>query len=213
VLADSPAFVDKDGAFRLDVIVAASGFTKTEAEKLEKYMDGVNKVEGVNEVVSEEEEEEMTDATDSDAEVMDGVVKSDALPENSDGPAAHAMRSESQKDQTETDSSEEGSDDDEERDQRRVVRSQCPSPTDSLIEHTAALGLSDLPSLQDATTLDSKITDEDKVGKTVTKELVKKQAREKKFHTKGGSRRIGRSKGSKAKQGFRYQAKDHESWG
>jgi hypothetical protein len=94
------------------------------------------------------------------------------------------------------------------RSPRRIVRSQCPSPTDSLIEHTAALGLSDIDPIQEPSQ-DSVATEEAQLSKTVTKELSKRQARQKRF---GGSRRIGRSKGSKAKQGFRYQSGDHEGW-
>lgn len=90
--------------------------------------------------------------------------------------------------------------------QRRAIRSQCPSPTDSLIEHTAALALADK---QDGSHLPA---DGEELERVVAKELSVKQTKQKKYHSKGGSRRVGRPKGSKAKQGFRFKSGDNDGW-
>lgn len=216
------AHKEDEDAYRLDVAVAASGFSKQDADKLEQvriiHLDIAalihsvqykNEVDQLKDTASDDEEE------DEDGDVTNPVNLSEGNEDSDVEEKFHSpddSESEDNIDDTDRTEDEEVSEAANEMDQnRRALRSRCPSPTDSLIEHTAALGLSDKGNALNSMARDPDVMVED-VTSVVTKELSKQRAKQGKFHSKAGSRRIGRPKGSKAKQEFRFKG-DGDSWG
>lgn len=103
-------------------------------------------------------------------------------------------------------------------------RSRAPSPTDSLVEHTASMQLStpvpdgNVPSEGDAKKVEES-EDEDGPASTsngvkdrVASDLTKQRSRQSRYHTKRSTRKIGRPKGSKAKQDTRVKLDNSGFW-
>jgi RIO kinase 2 len=198
---------DQGDGFRLDVVVSASGFGRKEAKILEEYMEAVKdespEGNGDSEEDGDEGEEEEEDREEDD-QVEQGQLSSD---EN-----AKLKHEGGENDQIgdPLDGSE-GLPQDKERvehgdlsdvDGRELSRSppqsRSPSPS-SLAKMTAALSLS--------TSQHSGIKD------IVSSDLAKQRARERqKYHSKRGAHRIGRPKGSKAKQDNRVKVDKSGFW-
>ena len=89
-------------------------------------------------------------------------------------------------------------------------RSRAPSPTDSLVAHTAALNItpSDDPPLQKDKEI-AKGLIKDRVAEDIRRDRLRQT---KKYHSKPGTRRIGRPKGSKAKQDMRVKLDRSSVW-
>lgn len=193
---------EQDG-FRLDVMVAASGFAKKDQKTLEEYMEAVQATElqsGADENSSdEEEEEEESDESEGD-DVLDGheddvqvggsesemqekdledplstQAPSCSQPEDTPGPISRPTSRMSQL-------------------SRSPPRSRSPSP-DTLAKMAASL------SLQDAAFRDR-----------VASDLAKRSRQQKKYHTKRGAQRAGRPQGSKAKQDTRIKVDRSGIW-
>lgn len=100
-------------------------------------------------------------------------------------------------------------------------RSRAPSPTDSLIEHTAALQLEPsqdpgpVPSAEGApgTAAAEGVGLASSVRNRVAADIGRRQARQtSKYHSKRGVKKIGRPKGSKAKQDLRVKMDRNGVW-
>ena len=100
-------------------------------------------------------------------------------------------------------------------------RSKAPSPTDSLVEHTASLHLeTPLPPSDEGDEgsqpgEDNKRNDDADVNALkdrVASDIVRQQARQARFHSKRSTRKIGRPKGSKAKQDTRVKLDKGGFW-
>jgi RIO kinase 2 len=148
--------------------------------------------------------EEQTKTGDSDANEGDEDMLSPAAGE---GPEEHSDGSGSDSSHdTETDESDDHSPD------ARGVRSACPSPTDSLVEHTAALGLRTPPHTKVLQTVVSGTPEagpSSMATEIVSSELARERARQKKGRHRG-KQKVGRQRGSKAKQDLRV--KSHDVW-
>lgn len=102
------------------------------------------------------------------------------------------------------------------------TRSRAPSPTESLIEHTSSLQISTpLVSNGETQNPDDQSEDEDEsrqqglhpdVKDRVASDLTKQRARQARYHSKRGTRKIGRPKGSKAKQDTRVKVDNSGFW-
>ncbi|KAJ7631013.1 RIO1 family-domain-containing protein [Roridomyces roridus] len=160
------------GEFRLDVMVAASGFKQKDMKMLEEYMEAV-KSDG-SDSEEEESEEESSDEEDQDEE---------AAPvdeENDDEEAVPAKEDE----------------DDETSSQRPLSRSPPRSRAGSISLEASAASL----------TLNS-------VKEIVSADLSKSRLQQKrKYHSKRGAQRAGRSQGSKAKQDTRVKLDSSGVW-
>ncbi|KAL0951098.1 hypothetical protein HGRIS_007835 [Hohenbuehelia grisea] len=179
-----------EGRFKLDIVVAASGFKQKDMQILEEYMDAVKESEGDveededgdedSEDGSEEmEEDEETDededeATAEDSKAEENTPEADGRPQTpSRTPTQDALNGLSPPRNL----------------SRSPPRSRSLSPTsiDKLAEATEALNLN---SIKD----------------TVASDLTKTRARQqRRFHSKRGARRAGRPEGSKAKQDTRVK--------
>lgn len=99
-------------------------------------------------------------------------------------------------------------------------RSKAPSPTDSLVEHTASLHIETPIPASDVNEGDIKSDssdDDDEVQPETVKtrvasDIQKNQARQARFHSKRSTRKIGRPKGSKAKQDTRVKLDKTGFW-
>lgn len=204
---------EHDG-FRLDVMVAASGFAKKDQETLEEYMEAVqgNEIQdGADQNSSDEEEEEEEEEENDDSEDGD-------IPDRPEDVAAGDGHSESEiqehKDlqnplSTDVSSCSQPGPSTDTIDSldplsrptsrmsqlsRSPPRSRSPSP-DSLAKMAASL------SLQDAAFRDR-----------VASDLAKRSRQQKKYHTKRGAQRAGRPQGSKAKQDTRVKLDKSGIW-
>jgi len=175
------------GDFRLDVMVAASGFKQKDMKILEEYMeavksDGEGSEEEESEEESSEEEDEEADEGSPETRQEDGE-KNDETPEIPKGAAdsedeAEAELSDSSKLSTLS---------------RSPPRSRAGSPI-SLEKAVASLAL-------------------DSVKERVSAEVTKTRAQQlRKFHSKRNTRRAGRSQGSKAKQDTRVKVDKSGFW-
>ncbi|KAF7347774.1 Tudor domain-containing protein [Mycena venus] len=176
------------GEFRLDVMVAASGFKQKDMKILEEYMEAVKSDDEGGEEESEEEssgdsgEEEDAEADEEDEETRQEDGENDGeAPEVPRGPAGsedEAELSDSSKLSTLS---------------RSPPRSRADSPI-SLEKSVASLTL-------------------DNVKERVAAEVTKTRAQQKrKFHSKRNTRRAGRSQGSKAKQDTRVKVDNSGVW-
>lgn len=103
-------------------------------------------------------------------------------------------------------------------------RSRAPSPTESLVEHTACLKLTTpIPTSNNISqeSEDSEGESEDDEAPTprrdnlkdrVASDITRHQARQAKYHSKRGARKVGRPKGSKAKQDTRVKQDTSGFW-
>lgn len=98
-------------------------------------------------------------------------------------------------------------------------RSRAPSPTDSLVEHAASLRLDPAEEAEGASgSPPTKIAAEPAaeaptIRERVAADIGRHQARQtSKYHSKRGVKKIGRPKGSKAKQDMRVKVDRHGEW-
>ena len=104
-------------------------------------------------------------------------------------------------------------------------RSRAPSPTDSLIAHTSALQLQSPTKATHRSSHESEIGDENEEGaplgklsrdairERITSDISRHHARQtSKYHSKRSTRRVGRPKGSKAKQDTRVKIDRSGVW-
>ncbi|KIK40624.1 hypothetical protein CY34DRAFT_807035 [Suillus luteus UH-Slu-Lm8-n1] len=196
---------EQDG-FRLDVMVAASGFAKKDQKTLEEYMEAVQATElqdGADQNSSdEEEEEEESDESEGD-EVLDGH-EDDVQVEGSESEMQEKDLEEPLNTQVPSCSQPEPSTDTPgpisrptsrmSQLSRSPPRSRSPSP-DTLAKMAASL------SLQDAA-----------FRERVASDLAKRSRQQKKYHTKRGAQRAGRPQGSKAKQDTRIKPDKSGIW-
>ncbi|OAX42389.1 RIO1-domain-containing protein [Rhizopogon vinicolor AM-OR11-026] len=204
---------DEQDDFRLDVIVAASGFAKKDQKTLEEYMKSVQAEELQNHSDVEEEEEEEEDETDeseaddvpggqqdnSQVEITGGDTESEVQERNdTQNPLSTEVPSCSLPGPsgTEHDFSNTVSRSSSRMSQlsRSPPRSRSPSP-DTLAKMAASL------SLQSAAMRDR-----------VASDLAKRSRQQKKYHTKRGAQRAGRPQGSKAKQDTRVKLDRSGIW-
>jgi RIO kinase 2 len=212
--------------FRLDVVVSASGFGRKEARILEEYMEAVNddqleKSDDSNSEEEEEEKEEDEDLVEGDgnAQLLErGNVLQNPREDNIDqggtdslGPAGQQTptvdnrlkgKQKAEHGDLNSDHSEAAGLSDPSRPNREISRSppqsRSPSPS-SLAKMTAALSLSSQQH--------SGIKD------IVSSDLTRQRARQRqKYHSKRGAQRIGRPKGSKAKQDTRVKLDKSGVW-
>ncbi|KAI6136691.1 RIO1 family-domain-containing protein [Pisolithus sp. B1] len=186
---------DKESqGFRLDVMVAASGFAKKDQKMLEEYMEAVKAGEPRedNDTSSEEEEEERRrrrKATEScqrepqdvgDEMTEAAGVSTQPLAEHGAGQddSPPASRPPSRFSQL----------------SRSPPRSRSPSP-DTLEKMTAAMSLN---------TLD--------IRDRVATDLARRTRQQKKYHSKRGALRVGRPHGSKGKQDRRVKLDGDGFW-
>ncbi|KAG6914584.1 hypothetical protein DXG01_016440 [Tephrocybe rancida] len=174
--------------FRLDVVVAASGFERKDQKVLEDYMETVLKEGDVgdNEESEESEEEDEDEGEDSSAEeVVDGPVE-ETIPASikdptSQGPVTHG--GEHAEDSLHTD-----------RDISRSPPQSRPASPDSLAKLTSAIDTNGIKSI-------------------ITADLTKSRAaQQRKYHSKRGARRAGWPQGSKAKQDTRVKLDRGGMW-
>ncbi|KAJ7619100.1 RIO1 family-domain-containing protein [Mycena polygramma] len=170
------------GDFRLDVVVAASGFKQKDMKVLEEYMEAVQSDGSES---SEESEEESSDSDDDEADPAaadpaEEDAGKDEIPPIAGRPA---------------DSEDEG--ELSESSQRSLSRSPPRSragSTVSLEKSAAAVALNDIKEI-------------------VSADLSKTRSQQKrKYHSKRGARRAGRSQGSKAKQDTRVKLDTSGVW-
>ncbi|KAG2149935.1 RIO1 family-domain-containing protein [Suillus cothurnatus] len=207
---------ENDG-FRLDVMVAASGFAKKDQKTLEEYMEAVQANElqdGADQNSSAEEEEEEEEEENDESEggdTLDGH-KDDVQVETGDGHSESEIQD--HKDlqnplSTEVPSCSQAGPSTDPLDSPDLIsrpssrmsqlsrsppRSRSPSP-DSLAKMAASL------SLQDAAFRDK-----------VASDLAKRSRQQRKYHTKRGAQRAGRPQGSKAKQDTRVKVDKSGIW-
>ncbi|KAL5535610.1 RIO2 [Sanghuangporus sanghuang] len=235
--------------FRLDVVVAASGFSKKEMRTLEEYMESARDEKEPEDESKANEDEEMEEEEEEDSERSSLGDKDDQMEEAED--SKESFRSELKLDDrldvdgdhrpgTSICRDEEDDDDDNasprshpgsdsETDPEPMRRSLAPSPTDSLAARAASLSLSpgEADSTYEASTDDNNdganaegtqfaAIPENSVGslhsrtdnsikERVASDIVRHHARQGKYHSKRNSRKIGRPRGSKAKQDTRIK--------
>ncbi|KAL5495171.1 RIO2 [Sanghuangporus weigelae] len=231
--------------FQLDVVVAASGFSRKEMKTLEEYMESVKEEKepeeeskaNEDEEMEEEEEErsslgdkdDLTEEAEDSKESFRSELKSD---DRLDVNGEHCRNEED--DDSASPRSHPGSDS--ETDPEPMRRSLAPSPTDSLVARTASLSLStgEADSTYEASADDyngganaegtqSAAIPENSVGslhsrtdnsikERVASDIVRHHARQGKYHSKRNSRKIGRPRGSKAKQDTRIKLGRNADW-
>ncbi|KZT75190.1 RIO1-domain-containing protein [Daedalea quercina L-15889] len=179
--------------FRLDVVVAASGFKQKDQEVLEEYMHTVSNEEPEDD---EEDEEEGTEEDEEDEAEEAAAEEGEAQRGGADnGPESQSQHPPPN-----------GSDDASPR-----SRSDSPSSLSSLPERTGALLLS--PSEHRHLSKAKDRATEPDVKEKVHTEVSKRRAKEvRKYHSKKGAQRVGRPKGSKAKQDARVKVDGGSFW-
>ncbi|KZT40090.1 RIO1-domain-containing protein [Sistotremastrum suecicum HHB10207 ss-3] len=192
------------GDFQLDVIVAASGFSKQEMKALEEYIESTRE----NEDGSDDEEESEEEDEDESVSEEDGETGGSEAADGSD-------RTDREEAAGDVSSSSIPQDLDEDP---QVPRSSCPSPSDSLVRQTAALGLrTPSPPGKHPTHVSRPqplaFDKTDSLKETVSAEVSKRRAREEsKHHARRSTKRMGRARGSKAKQDTRVKADTSGFW-
>ncbi|THH06810.1 hypothetical protein EW145_g3832 [Phellinidium pouzarii] len=222
---------EKGDGFQLDVMVAASGFGKKEMETLEEYMENV-KDEPQSQ--DEDDDEEMVEDSDESDEEREDKVNEEVEGTRERGTAeARSSSSESEGNEGDAegtaartnllaDDADSAADEDSASPARSEAsavssrRSRAPSPTDSLIAHTASMMLAH--NADESTNADFHSTggppppDTHSVKERVASEISRLQARQKsKYHSRG-ARKIGRPTGSKAKQDLRVKVDASGVW-
>ncbi|KZW02603.1 RIO1-domain-containing protein [Exidia glandulosa HHB12029] len=180
---------DEEG-FRLDVMVEASGFSKKDEDKLQKYMESVKGEDGPEEE-DEDEDEESEENSDEDEEEEE---EEDVEGEEDAQPTPHA----------------------EER-RPAIIASHAP---DDIATGTANLSLGDPatePGSPPGSESEDEDGDGDdgtrKIKERVASDVSRQRARQqRKHHTGKAGRNIGRPKGSKAKADGRVRAGDYAGW-
>ncbi|KII93580.1 hypothetical protein PLICRDRAFT_171314 [Plicaturopsis crispa FD-325 SS-3] len=200
--------------FRLDVVVAASGFGRREEKVLEEYMEQVKAEEPQDEDEDEDSSEEGDEDRDEDEDeevrgeqegeiLLDQDTKMDTAPPLDADPQASTSQlptnlptSPPPSIPTPASPISSTSSTRLRNLSRSPPASRSPSP-DSLEKMTAALSLRDNNHLRD----------------TVSSDIARSRAREqRKHHSKRGARRVGRPMGSKAKQDTRVKVDSSGMW-
>ncbi|KAG1757500.1 RIO1 family-domain-containing protein [Suillus lakei] len=201
--------------FRLDVMVAASGFAKKDQKTLEEYMEAVQANElqdsaTQNSSDEEEEEEEEEDESEVD-DVLDGHEDNVQVETGGEHSGSEMQEREDPQNplSTEVSSCSQPGPSTDKHDSPELIsrpnsrmsqlsrsppRSRSPSP-DTLAKMATSL------SLQDAAFRDR-----------VASDLAKRSRQQKKYHTKRGAQRAGRPQGSKAKQDTRVKLDKSGIW-
>lgn len=91
-------------------------------------------------------------------------------------------------------------------------RSAAPSPTDSLIENTASMQLSSPKIPEDPEQISHSAEPAATIKERVASDISRQQARSNKYHSKRSTRKIGRPRGSKAKQDSRVKMDRSGVW-
>ncbi|KAK0465126.1 RIO1 family-domain-containing protein [Desarmillaria tabescens] len=206
--------------FRLDIVVAASGFGNKDMKVLEEYMAAVNEEEA-RDGEEEEEEEDDEDEDDEDDEdekagyrgdggrdqknepeepkAEEDTTRTDRVATDADRPQDHDIRMDDEPHQAKTrgrteDYPSDVSDISETRElSRSPPRSRSVSP-DSLAKMTEALSLNNVRNI---------------VSSNLSKSRAQQQ---RKYHSKRGARKAGRPQGSKAKQDTRVKMDRSGVW-
>ncbi|KAF8523090.1 RIO1 family-domain-containing protein [Hysterangium stoloniferum] len=198
----------KGDDFRLDVIVAASGFAKKEMKILEDYMDAVKADEGEDSDLPSSGEEDKEEEEEEDEEEEDEDEDEDEQDEEEDDDegVSEAAIGQSKPDP-------------------RNLKDHFAAPfedTGSALEDDASSAPSSLPEFDVETkehgtksqkSRKANIPSEPVRDKVVT-DLTKERARQKsKYNSKRSTQRVGRPKGSKAKQDTRVKPDKDGVWG
>ena len=176
---------------------------------------------------SEPEGEEVEDDSEEESEFDDGRMDIEELSTTSAEGSGAALPVQADHQSPDSDE-EEGSESDSSSEtySDRSRRSLAPSPTDSLAEHAAKMSLAsdpleshvdvepdssspfDPPDLAKPLAQNTNTSVKDRVAADVARH----QARQSKFHSKRSARKIGRPKGSKAKQDSRVKVEKGGFW-
>ncbi|GJJ08789.1 hypothetical protein Clacol_003008 [Clathrus columnatus] len=168
--------------FQLDVVVAASGFAKKDMDTLEQYMKELDLDENENSNEVEEEEEEEEEEESGEDDDDDEIKKTKLSEGEEDGQKKTPDDS-----AEEEESEEETSENSEDQVERKVVASKSKL----------------------LTTDDNYETIRFKVAQDLAKEHDRQKL---KYNSKSSARRVGRPKGSKAKQDNRVKLKNTDGW-
>ncbi|KAI5124599.1 hypothetical protein M0805_004210 [Coniferiporia weirii] len=216
---------EKGDGFQLDVMVSASGFGKKEMETLEEYMESVREAQSQDE---EDDEEEMVEESDES------------------GDEQYGDRNEEREESSEHELSETGSSSENEEGKfgasgtfsRQLPpvhgtagddaaslssrRSRAPSPTDSLVAHTASMTLAPNADAENGSAesgvrvlgkSDDPSPETHSIKERVVSDINRQHAKQmSKHHSKRGARMVGRPKGSKAKQDWRVKVDQGDGW-
>ncbi|CAL1695416.1 unnamed protein product [Somion occarium] len=198
----------EDGeGFRLDVVVAASGFKKSDQQVLEEYMNAVReqneeRAGSENDESEEEESEEEEEAGDQSEEEPAAINERETkdIANSVAGPSSSTSRPEASGSKQVSDEGPQLSPTSRSRPLSRsppASRHTSRSPS-SLAERTAALSISHKHDLKE------------RVASEVTKDRARQQ---RKYHSKRGAQRVGgRQKGSKAKMDTRVKVDQSGVW-
>ncbi|KAH9937126.1 Rio2, N-terminal-domain-containing protein [Fomitopsis serialis] len=187
--------------FRLDIVVAASGFKQRDQEALEEYMNTVSNQEPEDESDEEDEEEDEEEVGEVGEEGEEEVKHAGEEDNQSQHPSLDADRDDASSQSDRRSGAPSPS-------SRHSSRSASPS---SLADRTAVLSLSasEHPSSSTAKQAGAAADFKEKVHS----EVSKRRAREvRRYHSKKGAQRIGRPKGSKAKQDVRVKMDGGGFW-
>jgi len=204
----------KDDDFRLDVVVEASGFGRREMKVLEQYMESTKESQSDSEGGSEEEEEE----EDEDDEEAEGggseVVDGDESEEREGGETevevdADVVSGEEPEGEDEEPS---GSAKSQRAPEQANARANAESPS-----REPSRSRTSSPASQTAHQLGNRLSanasEEKEIKNKAAIDAMKGRAREKrKYHSRRGAERIGRAKGSKAKQDNRVKVDRSGLW-
>ncbi|KAG5654085.1 hypothetical protein H0H81_007499 [Sphagnurus paluster] len=186
--------------FRLDVVVAASGFGRKDQKILENYMETVQGEEASDVDGEEEEEESESDEVDEENEGGDEneVGEGGGIEATSeDFVVEDTMRTTANvpgESETPLDTSGKSPTDNQDRPLSRSPPQSRPTSPQSLARLTSALDL-------------------DGIKNIVSSDLARTRASQKrKYHSKTGARRAGRPQGSKAKQDTRVKLDHSGMW-
>jgi len=209
----------KDDGFRLDVIVEASGFGRREMKVLEQYMESTKGSQSEEEDESEEEEEEEGEGEgeEGDEREVVGVSKRAEVEGGVEDEGAGSNRSnveESEHEDEEPDVSAKLWQADSESEEANKSEASIASESregPGLVSPSSPVG--QLASKVESTLSVKASTREQEIKEKAGIEAYKQRAREKqKYHSRRGAERIGRAKGSKAKQDNRVKVDKGGLW-
>ncbi|KAF8481182.1 RIO1-domain-containing protein [Russula ochroleuca] len=192
----------KDDGFRLDVIVEASGFGRREMKVLEQYMESTKGSQSDSEDESEEEEADEEEEG-SEGEVVEGSERAEVEEDVED---VGLSVEESEHEDEEPDGSAKLWRADSEEQANKGQAS-----TESQSRDSVSVG--QLASKVERTLSVNNASKEKEIRDKAAIEAYKQRAREKqKHHSRRGAERIGRAKGSKAKQDNRVKLDKGGLW-
>lgn len=202
----------KDEGFRLDIIVEASGFGRREMKVLEQYMESNKESQSEDEDESEEEEEEEEGDERDEREVagvseraeVEGAVEEVGTGSNVEGSEHEDEEPDGSAKLWQADSSSEEAN----KSEASIASESRERP--GLVSPSSPVG--QLASKVEST-LSVKASREQEIKDKTAIEAYKQRAREKqKYHSRRGAERIGRAKGSKAKQDNRVKLDKSGLW-